>query len=460
MRPSLQLRIHRPGAAAAPQNLNGLDGLHRSSALAARVTRSANCKPCRRRRSLHAATTTCPAEAVQHRHGNVDHHVRYNGAVQVVYAHEAAPDPIFASVFLAGPTPRDAATPSWRPEALRLLEARGFAGTVFVPEARGGAWSRDYDGQIAWEEAHLHMADVVLFWVPRALQGMPGLTTNDEWGVHKSSGKVVFAAPPEAEKVRYQRYYADKLHVPVAEELDAAIGAALEMIGAGAERRGGERSVPLHVWRTPAFQAWYAALVGAGRRLDGARLEWLCRSGPVRRWLFSWALRVEVHVPEEGRSKTSEVVIGRPDVAAVVMLRRAPEPLRSRVVLVREFRSAVRNAAGMVLELPSGSSFDDALAPVQVAVEEVHEETGLRVDAARLRAVGARQVAATLLSHHAHVYAVDLTEDELAWLTEHEGVVRGASPGERTSVRVREVGELLAGGEVDWSTLGMILAAL
>jgi 8-oxo-dGTP pyrophosphatase MutT (NUDIX family) len=380
--------------------------------------------------------------------------------VHVVHAHEAAPDPLHASIFLAGPTPRDADTPSWRPEALRLLAARGFTGAVFVPEARDGLWSRDYDGQVEWEEAHLHMADVVLFWVPRELRRMPALTTNDEWGAHKHSGKVVFAAPPGAEKVKYQRYYAEKLHVPTADELGAAVDLALAEIGAGAERRGGERSVPLHVWRTPAFQAWYAALRGAGRRLDGARLEWLCRSGPGRRWLFLWALRVDVHVPEEGRSKRSEVVIGRPDVAAVVMLRRDPAPLRSQVVLVREFRSAVRNPAGMVLELPSGSSLDAALAPVDVAVEEVHEETGLRVDAARLRPVGDRQVAATLLSHHAQVYAVDLRAEELAWLVAHEGVVRGSYPGERTSVQVRTVGELLAGGEVDWSTLGMILAAL
>ena len=49
--------------------------------------------------------------------------------------------------------------------------------------------------------------------------------------------------------------------------------AALAMIGVGAERRGGERGVPLHVWRTATFQAWYAAARAAGHRLDGARLE-------------------------------------------------------------------------------------------------------------------------------------------------------------------------------------------
>lgn len=374
--------------------------------------------------------------------------------MQVVYAHEVPPEVVCASIFLAGPTPRDAGVVSWRLEALRLLEERGFTGVVFVPEPRDGAWVRDYDGQIAWEEAHLHMADVALFWLPRELSRMPGFTTNDEWGTHKHSGKVVFGAPPGAAKVRYQQYYAERLFVPTADNLAGTIDAALAFVGDGAERRGGERQVPLHVWRTAAFRGWYAALRAAGHRLDGARLEWVCRSGPGRRWLFMWALRVEVFIPAEDRSKRSEVVIGRPDVAAVVMHR------EDRVVLVREFRSAVRNAQGMVLELPSGSSFDDSLAPDAVAAEEVHEETGLQIDAARLVRVGSRQVAATLLGHHAHVYSLALNDEEMAWLVAHEGVQRGSYAGERTYVQVRRVDELRGGDEVDWSTLGMILAVL
>lgn len=380
--------------------------------------------------------------------------------MEVIYAHETPPDELCASIFLAGPTPRDEGTPSWRPEALRLLAARGFDGVVFVPEPRDGRWVRDYDGQVAWEEAHLHMADVALFWVPRTLRHMPALTTNDEWGTHKHSGKVVFGAPPEAEKVRYQMHYAEKLGVPTAQTLEGLVAAALDLIGGGARRRGGERCVPLHVWRTAAFQSWYAALVAAGHRLDGARLEWLCRSGPRRRWLFLWALRVDVHVPQESRNKRGEVVIGRPDVAAVVMVRRAAEWASTQVVLVREFRSAVRNARGVVLELPSGSSFDASLEPAGVAVEEVHEETGLRVDADRLRPVASRQVAATLLGHHASLFAVDLRDDEMEWLIAHQGTQRGSYGGERTHVEVRRVGDLLASDEVDWSTLGMILAAV
>ena len=140
--------------------------------------------------------------------------------MQVVHAHELPPAAVTASIFLAGPTPRDGETPSWRPEALRLLAARGFTGVVFVPEPRDGGWSREYNDQVEWEEAHLQMADVVLFWLPRELTRMPALTTNDEWGAYKHTGKVVFGAPPGAAKVRYQQYYADKLHVPGGDSLE------------------------------------------------------------------------------------------------------------------------------------------------------------------------------------------------------------------------------------------------
>ena len=40
--------------------------------------------------------------------------------------------PLPKSIFLAGPTPRDAETKSWRPETIKLLT--GFDGTIFVPE--------------------------------------------------------------------------------------------------------------------------------------------------------------------------------------------------------------------------------------------------------------------------------------------------------------------------------------
>ncbi len=56
--------------------------------------------------------------------------------MEVVYARQPLPERVEASLFLAGPTPRSPATPSWRPEALRLLRELGFRGYVFAPEDR------------------------------------------------------------------------------------------------------------------------------------------------------------------------------------------------------------------------------------------------------------------------------------------------------------------------------------
>jgi hypothetical protein len=98
-----------------------------------------------------------------------------------------------------------------------------------------------------------------------------------------------------------------------------------------------------------------------------------------------------------------------------------------------------------------------------VTGEELHEEMGVRVDPGRVMDVGARQMAATFSAHKAHVFAVRLTEVELELLRQQEtdGVTHGvAEDGERTGIRVRSVRQLLAGAEVDWSVLGMVLGAI
>jgi hypothetical protein len=77
------------------------------------------------------------------------------------------------SLFLAGPTPRRAGTPSWRPEALSILARLGFAGTVLVPECRDWTARFDYLDQVEWEFAGLEAATVLAFWVPRDLEALP-----------------------------------------------------------------------------------------------------------------------------------------------------------------------------------------------------------------------------------------------------------------------------------------------
>ena len=69
--------------------------------------------------------------------------------MKIVYARQ----PVDQSIFLAGPTPRTSAVPSWRPGAIKILQDQGFNGTVYVPEdgTSETIWEHEYDNQIDWE---------------------------------------------------------------------------------------------------------------------------------------------------------------------------------------------------------------------------------------------------------------------------------------------------------------------
>lgn len=379
----------------------------------------------------------------------------------VVYTREAPPESFNKAIFLAGPTPRSKRTASWRPEALRLLEELGYDGVVFVPDPIDGEWKHDYIDQVEWEEQCLHMADCILFWVPRELKKMPAFTTNTEWGVWQNSGKVVFGAPPNAVKVRYQHYYATKLKVPTADTLQETVQAAIDLIGEGVLRTGGEREVPLYIWKTPHFQQWYAAQKQAGNRLDGARVEWTFRVGPQRSFVFLWALHVNIFIASEGRNKTNEVVIARPDIVTIVMYRRGKTLDDSDIVLIREFRSPAATNDGFVWEVPGGSSLKPKSNPLELAADECSEETGLEIEANRIRRHESRQLAATLSAHKAHLFSVEITEEELNYLRSQYGIAHGVvEDTERTYAKIMKLGDIRQESNVDWSMLGMILLVL
>ena len=394
--------------------------------------------------------------------------------MQVIYANQPAPETWTSAIFLAGPTPRSAEVPSWRPEALRLLEAAGYDGVVFVPEDEGGEWRHSYLAQVEWESTGLNFADVIVFWVPRQLDTMPAFTTNVEFGHWVGSGKVVLGYPPGAPKNRYLDWLLEH-HARgrrPEETLEATLDAALARIGdasaGGAPRTGGERHVPLDIWRTPSFRAWYDSLTRAGHRLDGARQRWAFRSRKGGGQVFAWVLQVEVWIPSEGRHKTNEWVFARSDIAAVALWR-APERtgglaglLETELVLVREFRAPARTPDGFVHELPGGSSTETG-DPLVVASEELREETGLTVAPERLKPLGSRQLAGTLSSHHGHLFAAELTAGEMARAraVAAAGTVHGApDSSERTTVEVTTFGAMLREGLCDWTTLGMVAAAL
>jgi 8-oxo-dGTP pyrophosphatase MutT (NUDIX family) len=381
--------------------------------------------------------------------------------MKTVYAREPMPERVTQSIFLAGPTPRSDKAQGWRKEALRILEAMNFEGHVFVPEPRDGVWLKDYEGQVQWEEDGLNLADCIVFWLPRDIEGgMPALTTNDEWGFWKDSGKVVFGAPPSAVKVDYQKHYAEKLKIPCQKTLLDTLQLAVDKVTPGAVRRLGETNVPLYIWNLPSFQSWYKTQVEAGNVLESATVLWTSRFGKDRSKIFLWVLHVEVWIKAEGRSKTNEIVLGRPDISTVVLWHRGLTLASTEVVLIKEFRSPVRTPDAYIRELPGGSAKQEQ-DPLLTAVEEVHEEANFTIEPQRLKPHTFRQLFGTLSSVGAYVYSAEITDEECERLRAMAGEVHGVeSESERTYVEVRTIQDIMDDQLTDWSTMGAIFAGL
>lgn len=107
------------------------------------------------------------------------------------------------SIFLAGPTPRNGKSLSWRKEALKILEELEYDGIVYVPEYSNWQTKPDYLDQVLWERNALTEAKIILFWIPRKIPDMAGLTTNVEFGYWLHSKKVIYGRPDDAEKIKY-----------------------------------------------------------------------------------------------------------------------------------------------------------------------------------------------------------------------------------------------------------------
>lgn len=416
--------------------------------------------------------------------------------MNVVYALEAPPESYTKSLFLAGPSPRRRDDLDWRPDALAILERLEFDGVVFVPLPRDGHWADHYEDQVEWETRYLHMADSIVFWVPRDLQRLPGLTTNVEFGMWFDSGKVVLGYPPVAANMRYLDWHAQQEHVPVFRSLEETLQTAVQRLDWGSLRTGGEREVPIHIWKLPHFQNWYRAQKEAGNRLDGARVLFQFRVPPsTKAFTFAFILHVDVHIASEGRNKVNEFLFSRTDIATVVGYcpptirltdiayadfgnpNRAPyqglvrDVLDTEIAIIREFRSPARTTDCFIREIPGGSSWKPGDDPFVTMTHELEEETGLgpksgfTIDPKRLRKVGSRQLCGTLSTHQAHVFACALGHDEMAYLKQQqaENVAHGVlEDSERTYVEIHKLGDLIRADSnaVDWSMLGMILTAL
>jgi 8-oxo-dGTP pyrophosphatase MutT (NUDIX family) len=82
--------------------------------------------------------------------------------------------------------------------------------------------------------------------------------------------------------------------------------------------------------------------------------------------------------------------------------------LDTEIIVIKEFRSPCRNEEAFVYELPGGSSFKQNSDVFQTAANELFEECGIRVDKSRLVKQGSRQAAATVATHHVHLFSCEM----------------------------------------------------
>jgi nucleoside 2-deoxyribosyltransferase len=116
------------------------------------------------------------------------------------------------SVFLAGPTPRNDKTQSWRPEAIRLFKHYKFPGNLMVPERTDWNTKFDYMDQVNWEWEGMERADIVMFWVPSDPDEMLALTTRVEFGYCLGQKKRVLYGRPDGS---FKTDYLDALYKKV-----------------------------------------------------------------------------------------------------------------------------------------------------------------------------------------------------------------------------------------------------
>lgn len=163
----------------------------------------------------------------------------------IVYARETYALDGRPSIFLAGPTKRicqscggcpncvgpGAKEPSWRVEAVEHLK-RTFDGFVFVPESydeHAFDERRDWQAQVDWERAALDTATVIMFWIPRNMLTLPGMTTNVEFGWYACARPkaLIIGFPLQAPHTRYLRDIAARINRPIYSRLDRTIEAAI-----------------------------------------------------------------------------------------------------------------------------------------------------------------------------------------------------------------------------------------
>lgn len=387
--------------------------------------------------------------------------------MQLVFVGEPYPQNVGKMLFLADSTLHQGKlSNSWHIDAIQLLEQLGYDGIVYISKDREGCLnteSLDDEARIRWTSGALMRSDVIVFWLLEDLKRMPNIVMGVELGWLMGSGRIVLGIPSETEEVRDLHIKAQVSHIPCYTTLFETLFEAINMIGTGAKRQNAEAAIPLTVWRTESFQEWLTSQKKAGNRLDDACVEWIGRVGPSGSIVFFWIMYVKVWIQDEGRYKENEWIIGRPNISSVLLYTPHPtNPLETKIVLVREYRSSVSNSQAKIYELPGGSTSKSKVNPYTLAVQELHEETGFTLNEARkLRSHVPRQLNGTVSTHKCHLFSLELIPMEMSKIEDAVGKTFGNSEDtEQTMLAVMSLRELLCVDYADYATLGMIMQAL
>ncbi len=387
--------------------------------------------------------------------------------MQLVFMGEPYPQNVEKMLFLADSALHgDKLSSSWRIAAIQLLEQIGYDGIVYIPEEREGCptiAALEYEARVKWTRRALMQSDVIVFWLPEDLKSMPNIVMSVELGWLSKGGRVILGTPLGTAEARDLHLYAQQFNVPCYTQLSKALHEAVRRIGVGAQRHNGEAAVPLDVWRTESFQEWLSAQKKAGNRLDDARVEWIGRVGPSGSVVFFWIMYVKVWIQDEDRYKENEWIIGRPNISSILLyLPHLTDPMETKIVVVREYRSPASNSQAKIYELPGGSTFKPGTDPYILAVQELQEETGFKLNEGReLKNHVPRQLNGTLSTHKCHLFSLELTPKEMSYIEEVVGETFGNSEDtERTTLIVMSLRELLRADYADYATIGMILQAL
>ena len=356
---------------------------------------------------------------------------------------------IAKSIFLAGPIT------DWREKAIKYLYDHGYDGTIFNPEVSTQQYNNNYDNQFKWEHEHLDKADLIIFWIPRDISnGITGLATNIEFGLYAHSNKLVVGIP-SAEKEQYIINCCDENNIPLFYTLEETLNYALEKLSSITTniRTDIECNIPLFIWQNNEFQTWYQQQIKIGNKLLGFKCLYSFFM-PKAKVLFLWICHVKMYIAAEDRIKDNEFILSRSNISSVVMY------YKNNIVLIKEYRSPCCNNECYVYELPGGSEINN-INNIQIAIDEVKQETDIEINSNRLQLINCRQAIATLSTHHIYAYKLELTKQEFEKIKKQENTLHGLhKDSEYTYLTIKSIDEIITNSLVDWANIGIILSAL